>query len=252
MPLRYRVLAALLFSFSQAAAAQPAERSYAILSLIGDSVSIHTVRPDLGGRVPGENRIVVPYGSSVFDQAALVAADSAIKTLAPGARTTLMMSEDLALYQAQNAMFEAAADNKDNRNYLLSLFKAQKVSHVVLITKLRDNAALELSNGFAGHGRLEGLGFFIDDTIEVRTDQSRELRNGIVAPFAYVKVRLLDASTLAVVHEVKARESMIVARPSTAAAVGTWAAVSDADKVSYLGQLLTQALEAAIPQLLPK
>lgn len=250
--LRYRLLAALLFAVSQAVGAQPTERSYAILSLIGDSVSIHTVRSDLGGRIPGENKIVLPYPSSVFDQAALLAAGSAIKALAPGARTTLMMSQDLALYQAQNAMFEAAASNQDNRNYLLSLLKAQKVSHLVLITKLRDNAALELSNGFAGHGRLEGLGFFVDDTIEVRTNESRELRNGIVAPFAYVKVRLLDASTLAVVHEVKATESMIVARPSTAAAAGTWAAVSDADKVAYLGQLITQALEAATPDLLPR
>jgi hypothetical protein len=210
------------------------------------------VRPDLGGRVPGENRIVVNYPSSVFDQAALVAAGSAIKAAVPEARSTLMMSQDLALYQAQNAMFEAPAANKDNRDYLLSLLQQQKVSHLVLITKLRDNAALKLANGVAGHGRLEGLGFFVDDTIEVRSQESRELRNGIVAPFAYVTIRLLDARTLEVVREVRVTESTIVARPSTDAAVGTWAAVSDADKVSYLGHLLTQAVTAAMPQLLPR
>lgn len=245
-------LAALLSVVASAAHAQQAPHSYAILSLIGDSLSIHTVRQAVG-LVPGANKIVVDYPSSALDQTALAVADRAIRAAAPDASPTLMMSQDIELYKAQNAMFDAPAANKGNRDYLLGLLREHKVSHLVLITKLRNNAALKLVNSSSAAGTLEGLGFFVDDTLEVRNTDTRETRNGIVAPFAYIQMRLLDAATLEVVGTVEATESSAVAKPSTTDdATGTWGAIGNADKLNYLRNLINVAVTDGMPALLSK
>lgn len=246
------LLAALMF-VSTGASAQQAPRSIAVLSLIGDALSIHSVRQDVGLRVSGENRIVVDYPSSALDQAAMFAAERGIRLAAPGTPVKLMMSQDLALYGAQNAMFDAAAANKDNRDYLVSLLREQKASHLVLITKARANSTLKLKNGSAGPGTLEGLGFYVDDTMEVRAVDTRELRNGIVAPFAYIQVRLLDAASLDVVRSFRATESLIEAKPSaTDDAIGTWAAIGDKEKLDMLQYLINKGIAAGMPALMAK
>lgn len=246
------VLAAFLFVCT-GASAQPVPRSVAVLSLIGDSLSIHSVRQDVGLRVSGENRIVVDYPSSALDQAAMFAAERAMRFAAPGTTVKLMMSQDLALYAAQNAMFDAAATNKDNRDYLISLLREQQASHLILITKVRANSTLKLKNGSTGPGTLEGLGFYVDDTMEVRSVDTRELRNGIVAPFAYIQVRLLDAATLEVLRSFRATESLIEAKPSASDdAIGTWASISDKEKLDMLQYLINKGIAAGMPALIAK
>lgn len=247
-------LAAMLLGLATTGNAQVAPRSYAVMSLIGNEVSIHTVRHEVGVRVSGENRSVAEVTDPVFDDIALRMADTVIKGVQSDAKPVLMMTQDKGLYKAQNEMFESIDANKDNREYLLSLLKDRQVSHLVLITKLRDNAALKMARGqVAGNGRLEGLGFFIDDTFQARNIASNESEWGIVAPFAYVKIRLLDARTLEVVRESRALESHVLARSSaTADAMGTWNAVSSEEKINFMRSLIRGAMEHAIPELLAK
>ncbi|WP_426338941.1 hypothetical protein ACN9MZ_21500 [Pseudoduganella sp. S-14] len=66
-----------------------------------------------------------------------------------------------------------------------------------VISKFRGIAAIKLVDTAEGSGVLEGLGFYVDDT------RSR----GMVAPFTYVRVRLVEADSLKVVGEGTARQS---------------------------------------------
>jgi hypothetical protein len=243
--------AAMLFSVSASSQVPATPRSYAVMSLVGNALTVHTIRPSVGIRSENETRNVLPIAEPVFDAAALRAANAAIREVQPGAKVVLMMTEDAGLYKAQNAMFDAAFDNKDNRDYLISLLKERGVSHLVLITKERDSARFKTSNGFVGTGSLEGLGFFIDVTLHFRTTETFESSSGMLGPFAYVKVRLLDATTLALVREAKATTSDILVRPSALPnAMEMWTSMPSAEKIGHIETLLGEAMNEAIPAVL--
>ncbi len=244
-------LATILLLASPFSLAEPAPRSYAVMSLVGNAISLHTVRPGVGTRNEAETRNVLPIAEPVFDAAALRAANAAIKQVEPAAKIVLMMTQDAGLYAAQNAMFDEAHANKDNRDYLASLLKERGVTHLLLITKERDNARFKATNGFVGEGSLEGLGFYIDDTMRFRDSETADSSHGMVGPFAYVKVRLLDATTLQLVRQARAIHSSILVRPSALPnAMEMWTAMTSAKKVEHLENLLDRAMKEAIPPVL--
>lgn len=249
---RFSCALALLLGVLPAAAHTPATQpSYAILSLAGNALTVHGERQQVGLRVSGQSATVFPIQEPVFDTAALTAADAVLKKLVPGTTPVLMMSSDAGLYQAQNGMFDAPGANEENRAYLRSLLKERGVSRLLLVTRLRENARFNLTNGHAGSGTLEGLGFFIDEMFETRNTETNEHSIGMVVPFAYVKVRLLDADTLAVLGEANATVSRIIVRPAASAtADAVWQSLSGAEKTTHLRQLLGCAMQSTVPQLL--
>ena len=245
--------AATLFSVCSASQAENAPRSYAVMSLVGNAITIHTMRPEVGFRTPGETMTVLPISEPVFDEAVLRAADGVIKRVQPGAKVVLMTTQDAGLYLAQNAMFDAASGNKDNRDYLISLLKDRGVSHLILITKGHDNARFKLTDGFAGQGSLDGLGFYIDDTTQLRNMTTQDSATGMLGLFAYVKVRLLDATTLALVGETVAPRSALITEPGASPnAMDIWTKLAAPKKIAYLEELLGQAMQDAIPKVLVK
>ena len=181
------LFAALTIGGNPGAVAQTKPRSYAVMSLVGNALHVYGVRPAVGTRTEAETRNVLEITDQVFDIAALESANKTIKHVHPGATVVLMMTQDAGLYKAQNSMFESPDANTENRDYLISLLKERGVSHLLLITKQRDFAQFKLTNGAAGTGQLEGLGFYIDDTTEFRTVNTSESSSGMVGPFAYLK-----------------------------------------------------------------
>jgi hypothetical protein len=255
MELNIRILAAaltgLLLNISTVANAQTEARSYAVMSLIGDVIHVDTVRSAVGTRAPGESHHVLDIPDTVFDNAALVAANASIKQAQPAAKVVLMMTQDVELYKAQNAMFDRPEDNKANRDYLIGLLKDRGVSHLILVTKQREHAYFKLDNGSTGTGQLEGLGFYIDDTSRLLDTASSESGRGMLGPFAYVKIRLLDAATLALVAEAKASKSSILIRPSAeSSAMDMWTTMASAEKIKCIDELLGEAVAEAIAPLL--
>jgi len=233
--------------------AQAKPRSYAVMSLIGNSISLAQYLPETGSRIEGDNRSIIEIKDTVFDNAAVLSANATIKKMDPLAQTHLMLTQDQGLYKAQNEMFDAVDANKDNREFLKSLLKARAVTHLVLITKYRGEAWLRLEESYTGHGRLEGLGFYIDDTLVTRNTKTLNTATGIIAPFAYVKLRLIDAATLDVLNEKYVRESQVVGNANaTANGMYTWNILTGKEKIAYLQGLLAKAMDEAMPRLLGK
>jgi hypothetical protein len=246
-------LAAVLFFAVPASRAQAPVRSYAVMSLAGNALSIHTFRHAVAARSEAVTKDVLPIAEQVFDAAALKAAHAAISQVQPGARVVLMMTQDAGLYSAQNAMFDDPAANKDNRDYLLSLLKDRGVTHLLLITKERDSARFKLTNGYAGQGSLEGLGFYIDDTVRFRNAESADSSQGMLGPFAYVKVRLLDASTLQLVRQARSIRSKILVKPSAMPnSMDMWTSMTSAEKIDQMESLLFTAMHEAVPPALAR
>lgn len=249
------VLAAALclaapFALAQSAVATA--RSYGVMSLVGNTLAIHSERPTVATRIKGSSRDVLPITDPVFDVAVLTAANNAIKAAQPGAAIMLMSTQDAGLYAAQNALFDSVEANADNRAYLIGLLRERAISHLLLVTKHRESAAFKVVNGRVGNGSLEGLGFFIDDTLIFRDKANNDTSEGMLTPFAYVKVRLVDARTLEVLAEQAVLESAVVTKPSSLDAMQAWLAMENEVKVGYMKRLLGRAMAAAIPAVLTR
>jgi hypothetical protein len=70
-------------------------------------------------------------------------------------------------------------------------------------------------------------------------------------PYAYIKLRLVDANTLQVLREVTQKQSRVVTyEPGAERAVRTWDALTPKQKLDYLDGLMCEAVTQAVPKLL--
>lgn len=191
--------------------------------------------------------------SQIFDETALIEARKAILNAESSAKVSLMMTQDIGLYGAQNGMFDQPDAHLEDREYLKSLLKTQGVSHLLLISKLRSVAKFQLYNSSEGSGMLEGLGFYVDDMINLRRIDTQDGARGMLAPFAYVRVRLIDAATLDVMGEASSKQSIIMAQPSVeSSGMQLFQAQTSADKVRHMRTLLESAMAEVMPRLLKR
>lgn len=232
----------------QAAETQP--RSYAILSLVGDSISTVVERPTIGSKLNLNDKVVIPISDTAFDESAIHAANDAIKQSVPAAKTVLLLTPDVGLYKAQNDMFESPAANADNRTFLKSLLSNRAVTHLVLITKARGEAQIWLTHTPVGTGRLEGLGYYMNNTVDIRSNTTLNSGTGLLAPFAYVKIRLIDANTMEVVQEIVQKRAYPVGNYNKGADMAAWTTLTSKQKVEYLQELIKDTVSDAVPRLI--
>lgn len=240
---------ALVLLSSAANAVETPARTYAVLSLAGDSFSVVVERPQTGSKLDQNLKTLYPLTDKVFDESAIQAANSAVKHMQPDAKTVLLLTPDVGLYQAQNAMFDSPGSNADNRAFLKSLLTNRSATHLVLITKARAEADVWLTNTSISTGYLEGLGFYMNNDIKVLDTKSLNTGSGVLAPFAYLKVRLIDANTLEVLNETIQRRSVPAANMGTGS-LAAWDALSNAQKIAFLQEAIKESVTAAIPKVI--
>ncbi len=225
----------------------------AFLSLIGDKLNTEVFKHNVGSNMDPNRRMVMPITSPVFDAEAVQAANTAFKKLRPGVKTTLLVTQDPGLYAAQNNLFDAADDNKDNRTYLGSLLKNRAVTQLVVITKQRGYAEFRVENGAVGGGRIEGLGYYLDNETGLRNSRSLATGTGFVAAYVYAKVRLVDAETLNVLKEVTVKGSDLnLNYDITNAEQAAWNALTSEQKVARMNEVINGSMNEAVTNLLIK
>jgi len=241
------VLFGLLTAVSHAAEAP----KYGILSLAGGNITVMSRAPQTGARLTGYNRQVLQNTSLAFDETAIRAVSDALQQRHPGAASHLMLTQDRELYTVQNAMFEQPAAQAANRSFMASLWQGKDVSHVILVTVFRTELELSLHNSHEGVGTAEGLGFFMDNDMLLESRETGNSSRGLLMPFAYLKVRVLDARTLDVLAEEGFRYSTpVIHKSGTEESLRAWQALTPEEKVDYLNALIRQAMTAAVPKVL--
>jgi len=128
---------------------------------------------------------------------------------------------------------------------------AQKAgaTHLIIALKNREDARLRVADGMVGLGKLEGLGFYVDNVMRMTNSETGEGAVGFVAPFAYIRFLLVDLNTRATLREQVVRESHAV---SSQKATVAWDALPAEQKVQLLQHLIRTAVDDAIPELLGK
>jgi hypothetical protein len=241
--MRILLLAALAaMSFASIAA----ERTYAVLSFVGDRLLITQAVAETGTRVDRNVRQYAATGSDALDKVALRAVKAGVVRVDAGAKVETLSVSNSRFYGAANAAMEQGGIGA-----LVTMLRPDlrdiPATHWILVTKHRGDARVPLREGTIGSGQMEGLGFYIDRFRRVQLVDTGEGAEGVLAPFAYLHFTLVDAASGAVLRELNETMSTTVARQS---ATHPWDTLTADEKVAYLERLIRRAADDAVPKLL--
>jgi len=251
MRLCFRALA-FLAAACFASAALPADApatSYAILSLIGDSLTIVTYAPAVGSRLDSNTRQTVPLDKDDFNRVAETTAEAVIRRVRPDAKTiTLTMSDPVLTGHNEDLI-----DSADRVKALVAPIAAQLgpgTRWMLLVTKHNSEMRLPVTTGVIGAGKLSGLGFYIDRERTMTQVDTGASGRGFLAPYAYLSVSLVDLSTGTIVRTQSSDEANTISSARSATSTDPWQALSGEEKMQTLQRMVRHAVEVNATRLL--
>jgi hypothetical protein len=242
---RKLLAAAIALSAVGTVAAQ--SRRWAALSLVGDKIEIIGARPEIGSRISQNRRRWADDVENTMDRYVLQAVERAVRTQDRGATVTMLALPGSALYERPERAF-------DGRQVALpgpvvDALIASRASHLLLLTKLRNEAKVPLYDQTVGVGTVSGIGFYVDTDLRVTIRETGHTANGVLAPFVYVKLSLVDVQSGEVVREEWVREMRTHATASNPKADGPWDVLSAEEKVDALRKLIDESVGEATARL---
>ena len=240
------IIAALsLFVATAAAAAQ----TYAVMSVVGDGLLVVQHRPTTGSSLEGNVREFLPISNPALDRAVLLAVDDAVRRADPSARTVLVGGRDAGALEAQSRTLGKDDALQIVVDTLRPHLPSTGATRLILVAKSRHAARISLGDGSTGSGSLEGLGYYLDPTIPTARGDTGEAGYGLLAPFAYFTVALVDLQSGKILAErpVYASYGLSQARSDTLSA---WEVLTPEQKVRNIESLIRAEIARAVPALL--
>jgi hypothetical protein len=221
------------------------------MSLVGDGLLVVRHRPVTGTSLPDSVHEFLPVKDPIFDRTVLLAVDDAVHKADPGAKT-LLLGGNAALVDAQSKALDAGDPARAIAEAVRARLPATGATHLILVVKSRHPAQIEFAGSYVGSGRLQGLGYYMDDAIlPPNRDTTGDKNTGLLAPFAYFEVALVDLASGKVLGEksVFAAHSVSERYSDT---LSPWDALQPEQKISYVRDLLRQEVGPAVAAVLPR
>jgi hypothetical protein len=218
---------------------------YAVLSLIGDAFTVVMRRGETSTRVTPNESYAYPIAEAVFDKSATAAAQEAIVRARPSAEVLQFAIRDARLFALQERLTVESAESTAMREALAKLIRDNQATHLVLITKRRDDASFKLADGTTGVGKLAGLGFYVDPTRTLHNVSTGAYSNGYFASYAYMDVALIEAASMRVMRSVPALESALTVDTAASGTFRAWDALNGSQKVDALERLIRKGVATA-------
>jgi len=238
--------------FAAAAADPPApaaKRSIAVLSLLGDELTMVVRRFATGSQMDTNRRESIPIDDPAFDKAAMDAAEHALEETMPGAERLRFGIRDKALFALQDGLLEPGPASDGMRKGLQGLLAKTGATHLLLITKRRDEFMFKLGDGQStGYGKVSGVGLFIDNSTELQNMKTGQINRGFFVCYAYVKLTLVDAATLRVIATRNGTDQLMTSATENKGP-NAWDSLSDKDKVRHLIHAIDGAVQAATREI---
>lgn len=229
---------------------------YAILSLIGDRLDIVIRQLQTGTRLESNIHQPLPITDPIFDEAAVTAAGNAIREAIPKVEIAALRTRSQVLFDKQATLFEVKGETMAIPNAIKDALREQGATKLMLIGKRRDDASFMFAGGtYDGAGKLEGLGFYLDGswrthTVDPKTGATSQGGIGFIAPFAFMEVTLVDFPSCRVLGKKKVAAYYMAGSGRAEQDIGEpWRALTSADKVRLINQLVTRDVAVAVKGL---
>ncbi len=219
--------------------------SYAVISLVGDKLDIVTYQPQIGSQLDANAHNVLTLPQDEIDIAALRAVNRALRAAAPGAPVALLAASTPDSFEGQDRIF--SGDHVSLPAEIDAAVHREGAGLLVLLTKHRGEARMQVADGHLGGGKLAGLGFYIDTQMPMRNVDTGASATGFLSPYVYVDVSLVDLATLTRVRHDTIMSAEVLTAAGKASAVHPWEALTSKEKVDKLEAMLASELERVVP-----
>ena len=242
-----RIAAAAALLLAATLAAGEEGRRIAVLSLVGDQIVVVQRELTTGTRIDRNTRTLVPLNSAALDNAMVLAVEREVQRAEPSAQVVLLAARRPELYALQSRGLESQAAFKSLVDAVREVASKANATHLVLVTKHRASARLEVTDGSLGDGLLEGLGFYVDPTrIMDRHLSDGQRSEGFIAPYAYFLVTMVDLRSGAVLSQRPAMESTSATSQNV---LTPWQALTADQKAAMLEKLITSGASRTVAEV---
>ena len=226
----------------------PSLKKVAVISLIGDQLSLDVYRQRAGVSLDTNAREVIALQDPVFDHIALLAAvDHGAKLVPKALFLPLSVPKAGSLLDPNLLLLDRAVPIPGT---ITDALQKQGFDHLLAITKHSARAQVLFSNGGTPGGTLKGLGFYVDNSLWTREADSANSAQGFIAPYAYLKLTLVDLSTGYTVREEFLTSSRAQSAVRNKEGLGAWDALNPKEKADMLNGLIRAGISAALSKLL--
>jgi hypothetical protein len=176
---------------------------------------------------------------------AVGAVETVLKRVKPVSPVLRFSIRDPRLFALQDKLLVDSDESRGPREALAKLLRDNAATRLILVTKWRDDAQFKVVEGKIGSGKISGLGFFVDTFTRLHTTETGEGTRGFLGPFAYLRVTLVDVSTMSPIRSVPARESDMTLPLHATGALRAWDALTPEGKVDALERVLGRGVTSA-------
>jgi len=221
-----------------------------VFALLGDTFQLAQPADVTDTRIERMSRDTVDLKGLGFDQAALRAASEALKRLQPRAQVHMYRSTSPLTLAEQRTVAEGVR-RAELPAWIVAAIQDKRLSHVLLITGGRGEANFPVREGYSlGRGTVEGIGFYLDKTTEVRNPDTGLGSVGFLGPYVQIRLQLMEVESAEVVAQQDIRASRLAAGRRDEDATNVWNALSPTEKVDTLREMIFANMERVLPQLL--
>ena len=245
---RHSLFALCAAAFSACPARAADARRYAVISLLGDQITLVYAAAVTGSNLDRNRHRELPDSTGSLDSAALAATGRAIERAQRGAQVNLLAVPPSPAHLLGERFVQGNEISLPDG--LVNALDKVGATHVVLLTKLRAPAHIQLRDSAVGVGQLRGLGYYVDRNIGIRTVETGNTGDGMLVAYAYVQLTLADAETGQVLRRQGVRATQVhpvAARPEIS---DPWDLLDAPQKAERLRRLLEQQLAREIPTLI--
>jgi hypothetical protein len=231
--------------------ARAQSRRWAALSLVGDKIEIVGARAEIGSRNNQNRRRWADDAENTMDRYVLQAVERAVRARDRDATVAMLALPGSALYNQPDRAFDGRQVALPGK--VVDALIDGRASHLLLLTKMRGAARVPLYDTTTGVGSVQGIGFYVDPDLRLimRSEGATagHTADGVLAPFVYVRLSLVDVQSGEVVREELVREMRSYATASNPKASNPWDVLSAEEKVDVLRKMIDQSVGEATAKL---
>lgn len=239
-------LGAGLLATGPALAARPAIGKLGVFSLMGDGLQLVFAAPVTDTRLDRNLRESLPTKNIGFDQAALRAVTKTMENHYPQTQLQMFRATQPMTLPEQRAVSEGAA-RAELPAWVIEAINRNGLTHILLITRNRGDARFPVNDGFSvGRGVAEGIGYYLDNTTELKNVDTGLPSSGFLGAFMMVRMQLMEVKTGDIVGSETIRVGRMFAGRKDIEAENIWNALDPQEKVEVLRNMVEQNVERVL------
>ena len=233
-----------------ALAAPVSIRKLGVFALLGETLQLVFAGDVTDSRLDRNMRESLPTKDVGFDQAALRAVQQVMEREQPRAQLQLYRSTTPLAPAEQRALADGAT-RAELPAWIVETIGSGKLSHLLLITRHRGDASFPVHEGYSvGRGAVEGVGYYLDNSTEIKNLDTGKPSLGFLGAFAMLRIQLVDAISGDIVGSQDVRVGQMFAGRNDTEAANIWNALNPREKVEVLRKLVEDNVARVMPAVL--